>query len=788
MSLTEADTRAKLIDPALHARGWSEDRIRREETAGAVYLDAGGRPRRAASGKVDYTLRLQVQPAAQLVAVALIEAKAERHSPHHGLEQAKLYADSRRLNVPFVYAANGHQFVEYDAATGSTSSPHPMDMFPTPAELRLRYQEFKGFALDDPAAAPLLQPYAGGETQRRYYQDAAIRAVLERIAAGETRALLSMATGSGKTFVAVNLLKKIADAGRLQRALFVCDRDELRTQALTALQAVFGSDAAAASTDNPQKNARVIVATYQTLGVATDYGDASFLKRHYPPNFFSHVVIDEAHRSAWGTWSEVLTRNSKAVHVGLTATPREFAYTEHSPETRQDDAVTADNIAYFGEPAYTYDIGQGIDDGYLALMQIHKRDIFLDGYQETEQVTGVSQDDLHGKLLRDARTGAAVDAAAAHERYDASSFEAALMLPDRVNAMCRDLFQQLERSGGPDQKTIVFCARDEHADRVAAQMNNLHAAWRRQRGQPPAADYAFKCTAAGGKDHLADLRGSGARHFVAATVELLTTGVDVPRVQNIVFFKFVKSPIAFYQMVGRGTRLHAPSNKLMFRVYDYTNAARLFGQDFTARFAPKRRGEPPPPAPDAQTLEVHGFDVRVSDAGMFVLARDDAGETVPMTLEQYKQRLAARLVDEQPALDDFRDVWVDPSHRAALLQRLPDEGRAPLLVQHLSGMTDCDLYDVLADLAYGQAPKTRAARQQAFAYKNRAWLNRLDPAAAAAIQAIAAQFAKGGTDTLENPHVFGTPDVIRAGGLPALQAYGNPHAALSETKQRIFAA
>ena len=238
MGLNESDTRAKLIDPAIHAHGWTEDLIRREETAGAIEI-IGGKARKQAKGRVDYTLRVRVNLEAQPIAVALIEAKAEDLPPTHGLEQGKGYAESRRLNVPFVFASNGHLFVEYDRTTGQTSAPLPLAHFPTPDGLRARYEAALGFRMDAPAAAPLRARYTGGEATRRYYQDAAIRAVLEKLAQGEKRALLSLATGAGKTFIAVNLLKRISDAGafgpgQLGRALFICDRDELRKQAAGA--------------------------------------------------------------------------------------------------------------------------------------------------------------------------------------------------------------------------------------------------------------------------------------------------------------------------------------------------------------------------------------------------------------------------------------------------------------------------------------------------------------------------------------------------------------------------
>ena len=203
MPFNEADTRSKLIDPGLYKRGWTEDHIKREETAGEITIVDGKPARRP--GRIDYTLRLKINRGTQPVAVALIEAKAEHLPADYGLEQAKTYG--RRLNVPFVFSSNGHQFVEYDFQTGLTSAAQPLAAFPTPDQLRARYEQQQGFSLESEAAKPLLTPYAGGEATRRYYQDAAIRAILEKLARGDKRALLSLATGAGKTFIAVNLLR-----------------------------------------------------------------------------------------------------------------------------------------------------------------------------------------------------------------------------------------------------------------------------------------------------------------------------------------------------------------------------------------------------------------------------------------------------------------------------------------------------------------------------------------------------------------------------------------------------
>ena len=451
MNFNEADTRAKLIDPAIHKCGWTEDLIRREETAGTVEI-INGKARRRSRGKIDYVLRVKVNVDTQPVALALIEAKKESLPPGHGLDQAKGYAECRRHNVCFVFSSNGHLFAEFDCFTGLTSSPRPIVAFPSPAELRARYEQGMGFTLESPAAKPLLQRYPGGEGARRYYQDAAIRAVMEKIAHCDVtgkprRALLALATGSGKTFIAVNLLKRISDAGQLTRALFVCDRDELRTQAVKAFQNVFGSDAAEVyrKTDgaNNAKNARIHIATYQTLGIESENGDASFLTTYYPADYFTHVVIDECHRSAWGRWSQVLTRNKKAVQIGLTATPRQLVESlkrqvdesgtgtgEELPlaadgkpivETRApidprapygvakevlaDAEITANNLAYFGEPAYEYDIAQAIEDGYLAACEIQKGRVNLDD-------TGITKEEIIARNPVDAITGLPITAEA----------------------------------------------------------------------------------------------------------------------------------------------------------------------------------------------------------------------------------------------------------------------------------------------------------------------------------------------------------------------------------------
>jgi type I restriction enzyme R subunit len=793
---SESDTRANLIDPVLRDKGWIFPYLKREESGRAVDL-INGQPRQRTTVYVDYTLRVEVNTQSQPVAVALIEAKAESLPPDHGLEQAKAYSRCKRFNVPFIYSSNGHQFVEYDRYTGMTSKPRPMAMFPTRVELRSRYEQKLGFSLNEPVARPLITPYMGGEAGRRYYQDAAIRAVLEKIIrcekSGEPkRALLSLATGSGKTFIAVHLLKRIADAGQLKRALFVCDRDELRSQASTALQNVFGADTAEVylkpdGTNNAQ-NARIHVATYQTLDIATEEGTANFLTSYYPHGYFSHIVIDECHRSAWGKWSQVLTRNPNAVQVGLTATPRQLQLKENTPEAEADAKITADNVRYFGEPVYEYDLAQGIEDGYLAACEIKKGKVDLDD-------TGITIDDVLAHHPVDARTGIPVSRDQLEELYQRTDYEDRIQLPDRVLAMCADLFNYLLQTGGPEQKTVIFCVRDTHADAVAIEMNNLYAKWCTENNQSRAEPYAFKCTAAAsGSDYLPDLRGSSRTHFIATTVELLTTGVDVPVLRNVAFFRYIKSPISFYQMVGRGSRLDPNSGKLMFRVYDYTDATRLFGEDFFVKPTPSRpvllpvsgEGEEGVELEPSLIISVEGFDVHITENGRFVVVMVD-GRAQAIPYDEYRRRMAQRIKEEAPTLDDFRNRWIDPHRRRVLVHGVVESGFSPALVRSVDGMSDYDLFDILGGLAYRLQPRTRRQRVEAFSLKNAGWFAYLPPRTAQTITALAQQFTKSGTDGLESIEVFQTPAVARTGGLAALREAGNPTDLIRETKVRLFA-
>lgn len=805
MYRNEAQTRFELIDPAIERRGWSRDLIKVEKTPGGVDILPDGTTRKR-RGRSDYLLCLPSSPGLLPLPVAIIEAKKEDSSPSRGLQQAQDYA--RKFNVPFAFSSNGVLFTEYAEDTNLISEPRSLEHFPTPDELRRRYESFRKIQIDSAAARALFIQYKSGEATRFYYQDAAIRAAIEKMAmpgrAGK-RVLLSLATGTGKTFIAKELLWKLAESGLLRRALFLVDRDELRTQALTHLQGYFGDDAQEVTTSHPATNAKILIATYQTLNVG--YSDREsrrlenaeaalpesqktpreprFWKENFPPGFFSHIIIDECHRSAWNEWSVVLTDNPDAVHIGLTATPRIIIGPDGEPvESGDDQAITAHNLQYFGEPAYEYSILDGQEDGYLAASEIIRRFVDLDA-----QV--LTRDMIRERSAYYVATGQRAEVHDIDEAYIYNRYERGLLLADRISAMCEDFFDFLLQTGGPYQKTIIFCVSELHSEEVCIKIQNLYNQWCLDNRQIPREPYAVKITAESGKAKslIAELRESRNSHFLATTVELLSTGVDVPNLNNVVFFKYISSPIVFYQMVGRGTRIGEPrGSKMMFRIYDYTNATRLFGKDFTSRITPSQaegnHGDTEGTSSRALKVGDYQFEVTIEDRGRAILVPGDDGKEILLPYEEYVGRLSAALSTELPNLDHLRAVWVNPEKRRDLLERLPGGEGALYLVRELEDARECDLYDIAAMLAFRAEPKTRAERAAGFRLRNRDWLNTLPPQTREALVTMAGQFGQNGIEAFETEAIFDVPgvDYHALAGLP-----WEPTVLIHHTKLRLLA-
>ncbi|MFL5804838.1 MAG: EcoAI/FtnUII family type I restriction enzme subunit R [Roseiflexaceae bacterium] len=600
MPRNEADTRVQLIDPKLNIANWTRSKVTREQyyrtdwayTAGRIVL-RGGRAERLPPRRVDYVLRYT-----DSFPIAVVEAKDEGQPAGAGLEQVKRYA--REIGLMFAYTTNGHEIIEWDAFTNTTRM---LETFPSPAQLWERWQRNTGLdspplqpgligamhelrPLYDPDAAatrrrnPLLHAYAPPEVTRgkvpHYYQEAAIREVLLRMLRGQRRILLTMATGTGKTHTAFQLMWKLLKSGWLSRQrashqgrmLFLADRVVLRDQAYNA----FGPFAGSASDprfllDGRRRlslNRDLYFAIYQTLW--NEDKDGKRLFERFPPDFFDVVIIDEAHRSGFGTWREILDRFQNAIQLGMTATPKQdenidtYAYFCADELTAPLDPGNLDGGAV-RRPAYSSSLGQGIEDGFLATYKVHR------------VRTSIDRDGLR---LQDAiEQGAEIfvpEGVDPRSQYLTPQFEREIRLPDRTLALVDDLARLL-RLFGPLQKTMVFCVDIDHAQEVARLLNNAFA------DLDYGTAYAVPIVSEEGEQgrRWLELFQDSDRQLpaVATTAELLSTGVDVPSARNIVFMKTIASPLVFKQIIGRGTRIDSSTDKLWFRIIDYSGATRL---------------------------------------------------------------------------------------------------------------------------------------------------------------------------------------------------------------------
>jgi type I restriction enzyme, R subunit len=494
-------------------------------------------------------------------------------------------------------------------------------------------------------------------------------------------------------------------------------------------------------------NAPIHIATYQALGLDDeDDGFASFLSEHYGEDAFSVIIIDECHRSAWGKWSEVLKRNPNAIHIGLTATPRKLQESKHA--TAEDQEITANNHKYFGEPVYESTLIQAQEDGYLAACEIVGRKADIDKRVFTKE-------EILKAGVKDLRTGKPLtEADLTKDEYTGKDFDDELFIELRTPAMCEDLFRLLCANGGPEQKAIIFCNREIHADRVAMQMNNLYARWCKEHNQTPKDHYAFKRMGGpnNGAEMIEPMRGSGQRAFIACTVDLLEAGVDIERLNAVVFFRYLQSPIKFSQMVGRGTRIYEETQKYKFWLYDYTDVTNLFGTDFITK--PPRPGgggdggddggiiaDPPWPTSEPPSVaEMGGHYVTVTPQGGFILTSRDGRDT-PIPVDEYRREVIQRVVSEAHNLDEFRRLWIETQKRCSLINHLLGDNFSPEVIREIDQMTDFDLYD----------------------------------------------FSQGGTEALETPSLWDVPEIKLAGGLATLKKIGQPVAVMHEAKGRLFA-
>lgn len=625
--MNEEDTRVNLIEPKLAAAKWIGTKVTREfyyqrdhqYVPGRIIL-AGNNVRRGDPRKADYILRLT-----ESFAIAAIEAKSDEKPAETGFEQAKGYA--KDLGLPFAYATNGNEILEYDFFTNSSRQ---LENFPAPDELWERWKINTGITTPEETyeamgvtppykpegpvwqGNPLLFPYCPETICGKkpfYFQETAAREVIKRLMYGQKRVLLAMATGTGKTFIAFQIAWKLTKSGWLNmrhpespaRILFLADRVILRDQAYNTFSpfADGTSEPRYAIQGHPPRLRRdLYFGIYQTLWSPDEDGNRLF--ELFPPDFFDLVIIDECHRSGFGTWREILDHFGEAIHLGMTATPKRTEnidtygyFCEEEPEVAVD--ANAPQLGTWRPPAFEYSLGRGIEEGFLATYKVHRVRTSVD-------VTGLNLEDA-------IEQGAEViipEDVETKDIYFTPQFEREITLPDRSRAMTAHLASLL-RLFGPQDKTMVFCVDMEHARLVARLLQD-------EFGPEMGIDnYTRPIISEEGEEArrwLEDFADSDKKTpVVATTAELLSTGVDVPSCKNIVFMKTLSSPTLFKQIIGRGSRIDQATDKYWFRIIDYTGATRLLDEwDRPAGPAPE-----PHEGPLTAILRGRVFDVEKGD-------------------------------------------------------------------------------------------------------------------------------------------------------------------------------
>jgi len=692
--MNEAETRAEHIDPALAAAGWGViegSRIRREYPITLGRLEGHGR--RGKPLTADYVLIYRNTK------LAVLEAKAWDEPMTQGVGQAKDYAG--KLSIRFTYASNGQGIYGIDMQEGTEGE---LPRYPTPDELWGRTFA-RPNAWRDRFAAVAYED-KGGSHPSRYYQDIAIERVLEAIAADKQRILLTLATGTGKTFIAFQVAWKLfhsrwnlgREPSRRPRILFLADRNILANQAYNEFSA-FAEDAMVRiSPDDIRKKGRVpkngsiFFTIFQTFmsGPPKD-GKPSPYFGEYPADFFDFIVVDECHRGGANdesNWRAILEYFAPAVQLGMTATPK-----------RQDNV---DTYAYFGDPVYIYSLKEGINDGFLTPFKVKQISTTLDEYVYTPDDQLVEGEVETGKV------------------YTEEEFNKVIEIKEREAHRVKLFMDQINQN----EKTLVFCATQPHALAVRDLINQMKTS------KDP--NYCHRVTAndgALGEQHLRDFQDNEKSvPTVLTTSQKLATGVDARNVRNIVLMRPINSMIEFKQIIGRGTRLF--DGKDYFTIYDFVKAHHHFsdpewdGEPVEPEPAPVPKGPRPPgptlppgpgpePLPPRQKIKVKLADGKARSIQHMMVTTFWHPDGTPMSAQQFMETLFGKLPDFFKDEEELRTIWSSPDTRAKLLQGLAERGfgRDQLVeMQKIIDAEKSDLFDVLAYVAYAFAPVTREER------------------------------------------------------------------------------
>ena len=793
---SEEDTKAKLIYPKLTESGWDEDRIRREVnvTDGTILDEKGNRdpPKEA-----DYVLYHGG------LAIAIVEAKKASIDHLQGMKQAKIYCKSH--DCLFAYASNGKLIEEFDFTTKQQTT---IDAFPTPYELEKRAIEGRHGKLTH---NPFKQSTYTGKFNLRYYQDVAIKRILNAFLENKTNNfLVAMATGSGKTKVAFQTAWKLYQSKTIQKVLFITDRNFLISNAVDEFEPFFNLGVAdIIGQKGFSIHNDIHFATYQSL-YGTDPDNREFKK--FDSDYFDFIIIDECHRSGFGTWKAILKRFGKAKVLGMTATPK-----------RSDNI---DTFKHFGEPIFEYSLSQGIEDGFLAPYRINK--IFTN--IDAQGGLSIKQ------AIKDGAKIHASDDATIKDWYNISELWRTLILPDRTEAIANHLADLLF-TYGPMDKTMIFCITQSHARLVAKILQNKFA----HLGYD---NYAVTIVSEekGIEEDYANFKDPEKKlPVVATTVDLLSTGVDVPSVKNIVFLKPVASKIVFKQIVGRGCRINNLTGKYEFRIIDYSNATRLFDEwdklpvplileptgerkyFLKGKVVDKESGNPIPNAkilvklglneeavvktnvfgefkleniPSQVKITVNAESYRSltidtpaykKDAveiiieletkpkwikpiiidnlpvwiekEVFIEMKDGERVTKAQYIEYTKKQVRQRIVD----LNDLRRVWTNQIKREEFTKDLIENSVNPKALSTLMDEPDADPFDILAHIAFGAPIISREQRAESFEIHSKKFVKSMGEDGQKIILALLERYRVTGIENIVSKNAFDMPPFDQMG-------------------------
>jgi type I restriction enzyme R subunit len=739
-SLSERDICTKFITPAVVGAGWDLHTQIREEvtfTKGRIIV-RGKLHTRGETKRADHILYYRPN-----IPIALIEAKDPTHTVGAGMQQGLDYGNT--LDIPFVYSSNGSGFLEHDRTGQSDPVERELSLgeFPSPDELWARYCRWKG--LEAPEARKVVeQDYHldGSGKAPRYYQLNAINRVIEAIARGQNRILLVMATGTGKTYTAFQIIWRLWKSKTRKRILYLADRNILIDQTKTNDFKPFGQAMTKISHRMVDKSFEIYLSLYQAV---TGNEEEKNIYKQFSPDFFDLVIVDECHRGSAAedsAWREILDYFHTATQIGLTATPKE--------------TKDVSNIHYFGEPAYTYSLRQGIEDGFLAPYKVIRIDFDKD-LQGWRPKAG--QTDKYGQLIED-------------RIYNQKDFDRNLVLDERTRLVAWKITEYLE-STDTYAKTIVFCEDIDHAERMRQALVNLNFQRVKESSR-----YVMRITGDDpiGKAELDNFIDPESRYpVIATTSQLMSTGVDAQTCKLIVLDKRIQSMTEFKQIIGRGTRINEDYDKYWFAIMDFKKATELFADpDFDGEpvqiFEPIP-GEPPlppdepdvvlpppdvlpePPLPPEEPGEprikyVVGKDVTVYVVSERVQYYGPDGKLITESLKDYTRKAVRK---EYTSLDQFLRRWTQADKKQAVIDELEQQG---VLFEPLAEEVGrkYDAFDLICHVAFGQPPLSR--RERAEAVKKRDVFTKYGEQARAVLTVMLDKYADAGIESIESMSVL----------------------------------